>query len=150
MAICGDSQKFEFFRGKNLKNPQSWTYPRPRNFPETILGIFGDKTPKKLKIEPTLVPEKSPKVFRTLSPSPPHPRNSGMGTGKIGDWGPVPPPYYIRRIVITYYITVWLFILILLTLLECSRAHDALRPLTECSGSYVLWFPVCWSCLTEL
>ena len=57
-----------------------------------LLGNFGDKTPKKLKIEPTLVPEKSPKVFQNLSLSLPRPQNSGTGTGKIGDWGPVPPP----------------------------------------------------------
>ena len=85
MGIFGDSPKFEFFRGKNLKNPQSWTYPRPKNFPKTILGIFGDKTQKKLKIEPTLIPEKSPKFFQTLSPSPLCPQNLGMGTGKFGD-----------------------------------------------------------------
>ena len=56
------------FRGKNPKNPQNQTYPRPRKIP---------------KIGPRvcLIPTPSPKF--------------GAGTGKIGDRGPVLPHYTI-------------------------------------------------------
>ena len=66
------------------KYPQTFQgfYPRPH---PRFLGIFGDRTPKKLKIKPIPVPEKSPKFFQTLFPSPPHHQNSGTGMGKIKD-----------------------------------------------------------------
>ena len=66
------------------KYPQTFQgfYPRPH---PRFWGIFGDRTPKKLKIKPIPVPEKSPKFFQTLSPSPLCPQNLGMGTGKFGD-----------------------------------------------------------------
>ena len=84
---------FGGFRGKNLKNPRNLHDPHPQNIPKIVSGISGEKTPKNSKIELIPVPKKTPKFFQTLSPSPPRPRNSGTGTGKIGDWGPVPPPY---------------------------------------------------------
>ena len=66
------------------KYPQTFQgfYPRPH---PRFLGIFGDRTPKKLKIKPIPVPEKSPKFFQSLSPSPLCHQNLGMGTGKFGD-----------------------------------------------------------------
>ena len=94
MGISGDSQKFEFFREKTSKISKVELIPIPVISPKLFWGFSGIKPKKKLKIKPTLVPKKSPKFFQTLSPSPPRPQNSGTGTGKIGDWGPVPPPYF--------------------------------------------------------
>ena len=76
------SPKFE--SSPSPKNPQTFQgfYPRPH---PRFLGIFGDRTPKKLKIKPIPVPKKSPKFFQTLSPSLLCPKNLGMGRGKIGD-----------------------------------------------------------------
>ena len=87
-GFSGNPRNLRFFWGKFPKTPQTLCYPRPKNFSNSFLGIFGDKTPINPKIEVIPVPKISPKVSNGLSLSPPRPQKSGRGRGNSGIGAP--------------------------------------------------------------
>ena len=90
MGISGDSQKFEFFREKTSKISKVELIPIPVISPKLFWGFSGIKPKKNSKLNLPSSP-KNPQNFSKPCPRP-RPVSNIWGRGKIGDWGPVPPP----------------------------------------------------------